>query len=161
MNKKRDRKCPFDECYLPDNNSKYTIQLLYLMVSGLFLIKDSKEFTFFSILMFVAPILLDLVYTTLKGKAYNVISKIYIGFNSLIVVFCVVGMYGVFVDKGSTFAVSDTVMIYPGLSFDKKFLLIPMAVDLFIPIMMHRACPSKKTKQMVEYGRERRKAGNV
>lgn len=152
-----ERKCPYEECYLPDNNTKYLIQFAYLFASGLFLIKDSKEFTFFSVLMFVAPILLDLVYTRFKGKLYTIINWIYIALNSCIAVFCFAGMFGFFVDNCDSFAIADSAMVFSGLTFGKKLLLIPMVVDLLIPIMMHRACPSKKTKEMVEFGREHRK----
>lgn len=161
MNKKRDRKCPFEECYLPDNNTKYIIQLAYLFASMLFLIKDSKEFTFFSVLMFVAPILLDLAYTTFKGKIYATLSTVFITVNACIAVFCFTGMFGFFVDSGETFAINANAMVWPGWEFDKKYLLIPMVIDLLIPIVMHKACPSKKSKAMVEFGREHRKAGNL
>lgn len=111
--------------------------------------------------MFVAPILLDLAYTTFKGKIYAVISVLFIALNACIAVFCFTGMIGFFVDSGDAFAINVNSMVWPGLVINKKYLLIPMIVDLFIPIMMHKACPSKKTKAMVEFGREHRKAGNL
>lgn len=161
MSGKKARKCPFEECYLPDNNVKYIIQAVYLLVSCIFLIKDSSEFTFFSVLMFVAPILLDLVYTKFDGKLYAYISRFYITINTAIAVFCFTGMCGFFVDKGTSFAIHSSSMIWPGVSFAKRVLLVPMIIDLLIPVMMHRACPCKKTKEFVEFGREHRKAGSV
>lgn len=157
---KKERKCPYDECYLPDNNAKYIIQLVYLAVSALFLIKDCKEFTFFSVLMFIAPIILDLVYTTFKGKLYTIISYLFLFTNTCIALFCFAGMFGFFVDNESTFAINNNSMLLPGMIIDKKLLLVPMFINLMIPMMMHKACPTKKTKAMVKFGREHRKAGN-
>lgn len=152
--------CPYEECYLPDNNVKYIIQFVYLIASGLFLIKKSEEFTFFSVFLFIAPILLDLVYTRFRGKLYTTINWFYIIINASIALFCFAGMFGFFVDGGEFFAVSGEAMVCAGKMFKKKCLLIPMTIDLLVPVMMHRACPSKKTKEMVEFGREHRKAGS-
>lgn len=159
MSGKRATKCPYEECYLPNNNVKYFVQLAYLIVSFLFLIKDSKEFTFFSLLMFVAPILLDLVYTHFRGKLYRTVSIFYIVINVAIGLFCFAGMFGFFVDMEEAFAVSETSLFLPKACFSKKVLLVPMALDLLIPAMMHKACPTKKSKAIVEFGREQRKAG--
>ena len=156
----KERKCPYNECYLPNNNIKYIIQLVYLAASALFLIKDCKEFTFFSVLMFIAPIILDLAYTTFKGKLYTTISYFFLFINSCIALFCFAGMFGFFVDNEVAFAINNNSMLWPGTIIDKKLLLIPMFVNLMIPMMMHKACPTKKTKAMVEFGREHRKVGN-
>lgn len=135
--------------------------MAYLLVSGLYLIIDETEFTFFAILMFTAPILLDLTSTTLNGVAYDAIRKVYIVMNAAIVVFCFTGMFGFFIDMGNSFSVKETSMFLSGMSIPKKWFLWPLGAELVIPIIMYNACPTKKTKKIIEYGRERRKAGNV
>ena len=161
MSGKGGRRCPYKECYLPDNNAKYWIQMAYLLVSGLYLVMDEKAFTFFSILMFTAPILLDLASTTLNGRAYNFIYKAYIFMNAAIAVFCLSGMFGFFVDAGGSFSVKEGSMILEGVNIPKKWFLWPLVAELFIPIMMYNACPTKKTREIIEYGREQRKAGSL
>lgn len=159
MSDKGNRKCPYIKCYLPDDNKKYIVQFGYLALSIVFLIKDSAEFTFFSILMFTAPILIDLISTDLKGKIFNSIKNLYILVNGGFVVFCIAGLGGFFIDDVNNFSIIKSAMILPGASFDKKYLLIPMVFDLLIPITMFYACPSKKMKETIKQGRQQRKAG--
>jgi hypothetical protein len=122
---------------------------------------DETEFTFFAILMFTVPVLLDLVSTELDGKLYIGISKIYITINTCLAIFSFAGMFGFFVDMGNVFAVAEKSMIFPGSSFSKKYLLLPLAVDVLIPVMMYHACPSKKTKRIIEHGHDQRKVGSA
>lgn len=161
MSGKGGKKCPYGECYLPDNNNKYWLQLAYLSISVLILIKDETAFTFFSLLMFTAPILLDLTSTKLNGKVYNVLNKIYILLNSVIAVFCFSGMFGLFVDNGTAFALSEGTILSAEMSMEKRYLLIPLVLDLIIPIIMHNACPSKNSKEIIEIVRQQGKVGNV
>lgn len=151
------RKCPYKECYLPDNNNKYWVQLVYLIISVAILIKNEKEFTFFSLLMFTAPILMDLTSTRFEGKLYNAIGNGYIILNTVIAVFCLLGMFGLFVDNGSTFSVDESAMVFAGAQMEKKTLLWPMVLDLLIPTVMYNACPSKRAKKILE--KQQRKVG--
>ena len=161
MSSKGGRKCPYKECYLPNNNKKYLYQFVYLLVSGLYLLVDENEFTFFAILMFTAPILLDLVSTELDGKLYRFFSGLYITINTALAVFSFAGMFGLFVDVGNAFAITEKAMLLANASCPKKFLLIPLTIDLFIPLMMYHACPSKNNRLIIECAREQRKVGSA
>lgn len=153
------RKCPYKDCYLPDNNNKYWVQFVYLIISVAVLIKNEKEFTFFSLLMFTVPIVLDLTSTSFNGWVYKVIGLGFIILNTAIAVFCLLGMIGFFVDDGSTFSVGTSVMVFAGKKFDKKLLLWPMVSDLFIPVVMYSACPSKRMKKVFDIQQQQRKVG--
>ena len=155
------RSCPYRECFLPENNNKYWVQLAYLCVSMLFLISNEKEFTFFSLLMFTAPILLDLTSTTIDGILFKWIFWIFSAMNAVIAVFCVSGMFGVFEDAGSAFVVTGTSMLFPEMSIDKRLFLVPLILNVCIPVMMVFACPTKSSKKVVNRVREERKAGSV
>lgn len=159
MSGKRGPKCPYAECYLPDNNRKYWVQLVYLLVSILLLVKNPKECTFFSLLMFTAPILIDLSSTELRGKLYRVIQIVFLILNILLIVFCVAGLGGVILDNSKNFLVCSTAMFFSGQRIDKRFFLIPMFLDLLVPVVMFYACPSKKARGIIVTGQKQRKDG--
>lgn len=140
----KNRKCPFNECLLPDNNKKYVIQFIYLIVSAALLATDVSQFTFFSILMFTVPIVIDLASTDSKSKVYTVIRWLFLALNLLYVAFCIAGMGGFFVDKRESFEVVNTALIFPQKVIPKITLFYVLASDLVIPVMMLFACPTKK-----------------
>ena len=159
--KEKQTLCEYKECYLPENNNKYIVQFGYLLFSGIYLIADKEEFTFFSLLMFTLPIILDLVYNSFPVKLYKKINTLYLFINIVIGIFCFMGMVGIFVDSGDGFYFSDNSLLLPGKGFEKKYLLFPLCANMLIPIMMYYANPSKSTKWLIKRGRERRKVGNT
>jgi hypothetical protein len=146
---KREHICPYEECYLPDNNNKYWVQVVFLVISGTVLIAKKSDFTFFSILMFVAPSVMDLIGTKLRSRIYNVIRRIFVTLNVVIIVFCACGLAGFFVDGGETFYISAEAVILGGVGFNKKYILFLMLANLVSPILMITASPCKKSKVML------------
>lgn len=159
MSGKKGHKCPYAECYLPDNNRKYWVQLVYLLVSILLLVKNPKECTFFSLLMFTAPILIDLASTELRGKLFKAIQIVFLVINVALIAFCAAGLGGLFLDNRKNFYIRSTAMLLPGQIIDKRFFLIPMFLDLLVPAVMFYACPSKKVKEIIMFGQKQRKEG--
>jgi len=74
-------------------------------------------------------------------------------------VFCLLGMFGLFIDNGGSFAVDSSAMVFAGIQIEKKVLLIPMVLDVLIPAVMYNACPSKRTKKIIEASQQQRKVG--
>jgi len=50
-------------------------------------------------------------------------------------------------------------MVFAGIQIEKKVLLIPMVLDVLIPAVMYNACPSKRTKKIIEASQQQRKVG--
>lgn len=161
MREKKETLCEYKECYLPENNNKYKVQFGYLLFSGVYLIADKTEFTFFSLLMFTLPIILDLVYNSFPVKLYKKINNFFLIVNIAIGIFCFMGMVGIFVDNGEGFYFSNNSLLLPGKGFTKEYLLFPLAANMTIPIMMYYANPSKSTKWLIKRGREQRKVGST
>ena len=161
MSRKKERLCEYDTCYLPDNNNKYWLQFVYLLFSGLYLISDKTAFTFFALLMFTVPIILDLASSNFPVKLFRVINNFYLTVNSVIICFCGLGMVGVFIDTGDCFCFSEKSLLMPGMGFEKTILLVPLTVNMLIPVLMYNASPSKKTRWIIKQSRERRKVGSL
>ncbi len=143
------KKCPYVKCYLPDNNNKYLLQLIYLSISFLLLLKDENKFTFFSILMYTAPILIDLITCDIPGTKARWFRIVFIVINSIVCFISVLGLAEVLEDNGAQFCICQTYMVLPGLSFPKKCILFPMASSLGIPLMMFVSNPTQRSKQTI------------
>lgn len=144
-------RCAYNECMLPDNNSKFLIQLFYLVISICFLFKSSSDFTFFAILMYTAPILLDLIYAGMHGIVFRVIKGVFITFNAVIIAFCFLGLFGVVVDLGDKFQVIETALLLSAYSIEKKKLVYPLLFELLVPISMFIGSPNRNAKKAVEF----------
>lgn len=144
-------KCAYPECMLPESNTKYLIQIFYLSISILFLFKSSSDFTFFAILMYSAPVLLDLAYSGMKGVVWGTIKFIFIVLNGVVVSLCFLGLFGVLIDADNSFEVVETALLFPGVSIEKKELVIPMFFELLVPVSMYIGSPTKNTKKAVEF----------
>lgn len=145
------RVCQFDQCYLPDNNKRFCFQLAYLFIGLGVLVKNPSEFTFFSLLLYTAPILLDLISTDLKGKLFKGLRIGYIVFNGIIVTFCLLGVFGFLTDENTVFKVVATSLVFPGLSIEKTKLAYPMMIDILIPVVLYVACPNKSMKKVIDF----------
>jgi len=144
-------RCAYNECMLPDNNSKYLIQLFFLVISICFLFKSSSDFTFFAILMYTAPILLDLIYAGMQGSVFGLIKNIFIVFNAVIIAFCFLGLFGVVIDLGDKFQVIETALVLSAYSVEKKKFVYPMLFELLVPISMYIGSPNRNAKKAVEF----------
>lgn len=144
-------KCAYNECMLPNDNSKFAIQFFYLLVSILFLFKSASSFTFFAILMYTAPILLDLVYTGMSNIIFRIVKTVFLVFNAFLIVFCFLGLFGFIVDRGSSFQVASTSLIIPNFYVDKVELAKPLLAELIVPVSMFFGSPNKRAKAAIEY----------
>lgn len=54
-------KCAYDACQLPDNNNRFILQGVYILIGIFVLLSDSKNFTYFQTMLFIFPILIDIV----------------------------------------------------------------------------------------------------
>lgn len=128
---------------------------------GLFVLwKNTAEFTFFPIFMFSAPIVMDLVSTRLKGKLFKAMQIFFVCINVVLVIFCSAGISGLLVDSGANFAFADTSVVLQSVSFTKRFLVIPLLLDLIVPITMVYACPTKKMMETIKVSQRQRKGVN-
>ena len=141
--------CAYNGCMLPANNRRYLIQFIYLAISVIFLFRDSGAFTFFAVMMYVFPILLDLAASPLRGKVFKTIRYVLVAANALALVFCLSGLFGFFIDDGEAFSIVKTAMIGPGLSFSKKKLIVPMVIELLVPIILYFGSPTKKSMHVI------------
>ena len=151
--------CSYKECQLPDNNKKFIVQLIYLGLSIFVLNKSAHEFTFYSVIMFTAPILLDLWSSQFNGRLYEFIRILFLILNGFVAMLCAAGMFGLLADCGDTFVVVPSAIVGAEYVIYKRHLIYLMLADLLIPIIMAVACPTKAMKEVSDFIAETRKDG--
>lgn len=137
--------CPYEECGLPTSNWKYSVQAVYLLACFCVLIKNSIEFSFVSMGLFAAPILLDLCSTELFGKWFKGFRKIFISYNTVIICFCIFGIIGILQDNNNIFIVPSNALIFADYWISKTVFVVLLLPDLIVPLVLRVACPTKQS----------------
>lgn len=143
--------CAYDSCMLPNSNKKFLIQLLYLTISVFFLFMNPSDFSFFAIFMYIFPIMLDLVTSEIKGTIFQVVRWLFVIPNAVAVVFCFLGLGGFFVDGGDMFSIIETSLIFPRQIIEKTQLVVPMILELFVPIVLYFGSPTRKRSRVLAF----------
>lgn len=137
--------CPYEECVLPTSNWKYNAQAVYLIVSLGILCANRTAFSFVSIGLFAAPVLLDLCSTELFGKFYKAFKQVLAVYNTGILGACLCGIGGLLQDTGDMFVVPNTSVILANYWISKTVFVFLLLPDLIVPLVLCKACPTKKT----------------
>ena len=114
-------------------------------------LKAHQVLLFFAILMYTAPILLDLVYTGMSNIIFRIVKTVFLVFNAFLIVFCFLGLFGFIVDRGSSFQVASTSLIIPNFYVNKVELAKPLLAELIVPVSMFFGSPNKRAKDAIEY----------
>lgn len=142
--------CHYGRCWLPKNNYKYLWQVCLLAVSVAVLMKEAGSFSFFSIFLFVSPIMVDILTIELEGTTCTVFRWIFGVVNVVLLVFCVLGFADVIVDNGSYFAFVSTFMVLKGFSVKKAHMGIVLVLDILVPFVFLLGAPSQKKLNMLD-----------
>lgn len=151
MHGKNMRACVYDECKLPENNNRYWLQLICLVLSLFCMLINIKSFSFLSIFIYTVPITIDIFYADYQIKWLNVLRTLFLVLNITIVIFCAIGLFGFFVDDGSSISIVETSVVYAGWGFNKNKLVAPLVLDLLVPVSMIFGCPNKKTAHAIQF----------
>ncbi len=142
--------CEYSHCWLPKDNKRYGWQLAYLIVSLCILLADKKNFTFFPIFLFIAPVFLDLMSSELKTATIEAIRKIFGLYNSVLLITCILGAAGFVQADEATFFIVSTSLIFPGKAVSKEIIGYILLPDLIVPIIFWIGAPCQKAKMVLK-----------
>lgn len=154
-------KCVYEKCGLPKNNNKYAWQVAYLFVSLAYLLKDSRQFNFFSLFLFVMPVLMDLLFGPFEGRFLRAVRKIAITINMVLILVCILGLFSIIVDSGESFEIVSTAMIFANFSIKKSAMIGPLVADLVVPFMYFKGAPNQQTMKVKREISEAHKRGGA
>jgi hypothetical protein len=151
------RKCPYTNCLLPKDNKQYFIQIAYLFIIYCVLIKDESQFNFLSILLFVTPIVFDLTNNKLRINWLDKIRIVFALINILLIIFCLLGVFGIFIDRSTYFETLGTLLIFKNIIISKTCLSYLLIFDIFIPSLYYFGMPNQsiiKTRNIFMFAKE-------
>lgn len=144
------RFCQYGRCWLPEKNTKYLIQAAYMFISAAMLFKEKPAFTFYATLLLIAPALLDVVTTELKSPFLNSIRRAFIVLDSLLVIFCILGIGGILQDNGDYFLISEKFLYFPGAAVRKEHAGLFILINILVPIGFWIGSPCQDTLHTLE-----------
>lgn len=147
-------KCEYNECKLPKTNRRFLIQTIYLIISALIFLKNAEDFTFFPILMYTAPIIIDLCYNDVEIKFIEIIKWFFIALNLILGIFCILGWNGIIIDNGDSFSLVETALIDVDFVINKHWLFWPLCSNILVPIIFFFGCPTQKVNKVIKFFRK-------
>lgn len=138
-------KCIYQNCKLPENNKRYGVQAAYLFLSLTYLLKDTAQFNFFSLALFVMPVLMDLYFGSLEGGILSLIRICFIILNTVLILICVLGFFSVIVEIEDSFVVTSTAVIFANYSIPKCYIAWLLPIELLIPLIYWKGAPNQQT----------------
>lgn len=136
-------KCPYAVCQLPDNNKRYIFQFIYILVGILVLLSEPENFTYFQMLLFISPILMDVVCSGPKNPlAYFIRWAVGI-VDAIIILICFLGLGGVIVQDTTSYSLIETMLLFGGIKFKKSVIATLLIVNLIIPVIYYTYSPCK------------------
>ena len=110
----------------------------------------TEDFTFFQTFLFLAPVALDLLNTSLKTKVLNGVRIVFGILDAALLISCFLGMINkVFEDTGTGFAVSESFLYFSGVEIEKTVVGIVIALNLLVPILFYIGSPCQQTMKML------------
>lgn len=143
--------CHYGQCQLSKDNRKYVCQVIFFIISIGILLKNRNDFSFLSIFLFVAPIMVDILTTDLKkSKTCTAIRWIFGFLNAVLLIGCFFGFANVIIDSGDYFTLLSTFMFFGGISIKKEGVALALAIDILVPVVFFFGVPSQATLRMLE-----------
>ena len=146
-----DGSCIYEECQIPESNARYGWYLAYIGVGLAVLFYSVEAFTFFQTFLFIAPVFLDLLNTKLHYSALNVVRTFLGVIDAVVLVGCVLGFAGIFIDKGASFATSESFLFLQGAEVPKTSMGIVLALNTMVPVIFGIGSPCKKLCTRVKH----------
>ncbi len=145
--------CYYGRCWLPKNNKKYFWQAIIIAFSVIMLFVSDESFTFFPLFLVTSPVMLDIINTDLRSKICNVVRVLFGILNGFLLFFSFLGFANVFVDTGSSFALNQTFMFWPGLAIQKQYIGFAALLNIAVPLIFSISAPCQAALHTMEEDR--------
>ena len=138
-------KCAYDACQLPDNNNRFILQGVYILIGIFVLLSDSKNFTYFQTMLFIFPILIDIVCSGPTNRLAWVVRWVIEVADTLIMIVCFLGLGGIIVQDDASYFIIESMLLFGGFRIDKGFIAVLLIANLSIPAAYYNYSPCKKS----------------
>lgn len=141
-------KCSHSVCQLPDNNNRFILQGVYILIGVCVLLSKPENFTYFQTMLFISPILIDIV----CSGPNNLLARIVrwgIGIiDTIIILICFLGLGGIIVQDTTSYFLVETMLLFGGIKFKKAHIAVLLVINLIIPVIYYTYSPCKTTAKI-------------
>ncbi len=154
------RKCEYTHCIAAEINDKrsYIVKGVVFILGYVIIIKSSSAFNFASIILLLVPAFVDNYRPLIKAfgiKPLLWIDRLVKTCNLIVILFCVCGLIGFIIDKGTSFEIINTSLIGKGFSVNKSWVACAMLINLFQTIIMGVFVPNKFDAVVLESNKKK------
>lgn len=141
-------KCPYADCPVPENNNRFLLQIVYILIGIFVLLSKPENFTYFQTILFLAPILIDIVCSGPDNFIAYCVRWI-IGVADVFIIFiCILGLGGIVEETDSAYYLVHSMLLLGGISITKNFIGVLLIANLAIPVAYYFYTPCKATMKV-------------
>ena len=138
-------KCLHGECQLPDNNYRFIWQGVYVAVGVFVLLSDPGNFTYFQTMLFLAPVLIDIVYSGPQNRFVRMVRWGIGAMDVIVMVVCFLGLGGIIVQDTEGYIIVDSMLLFGGFRIEKAAIAVVLVLNILIPAAYYTCSPCKKS----------------
>jgi hypothetical protein len=130
-------------------------QAIYIIIGLCVLLSSAETFTFFQLMLFTAPILIDIVCTNPGGLPMEIVRWGVGTIDAAIVVLSLLGLGGIVVLDADKVSFISTMLIFGGVSFSKEIVGGLLLVNLVVPVAYYHGSPCRpSSKTTTNHGKK-------
>lgn len=141
-------KCSYNACQLPDNNSRFIWQGIYILVGIFVLLSNPQNFTYFQTILFIAPVLIDIVCSGPANKVARIVRWIIGSVDVVIMIICFLGLGGIVIQDSNSYFIVESMILFGGFKISKTIMAILLIVNLMIPVAYYTCSPCKQSERI-------------
>lgn len=141
-------KCSYDVCQLPDNNSRFIAQGVYVVIGIFVLLSNSQSFTYFQTILFIAPVLIDIVCSGPNNKVAWIVRLVIGTVDTIIMIICFLGLGGIVLQDSNNYFIVKSMILFGGVEIPKVIIAVFLVINLLIPVAYFTCSPCKQSERM-------------
>lgn len=140
-------KCTYDACQLPDNNNRFILQGLYILIGIFVLLSNPESFTYFQTMLFVFPILIDIICSGPINRFARGVRWVIGIADTFIVIVCFLGLGGIIIQDTESYLFVESMLIFGGIAIGKIHIAVLLIANLIIPFAYYSYSPCKRSEK--------------
>lgn len=136
-------------CVLPDNNYAHLAMFVFLLISVFIMMSNFKLVTCLSVLFFVIPQIIGLIFLKLKIIWLNRIRVIALVISVCVACFCLLEWAGALTDQGDYYMIAVTSMAFACGHIPKQIIVYSLFTQPAISFMLYFGIPTKQSLALI------------
>lgn len=139
------RKCPYKYCAVPENNTVFLFEAIYMLVASIALINFPGTMTTFSVILLLFPAILELGFAKSKNIVISIVIWIFRLADGFVIILCFLALASIIEYRGTEFFVPSSAIFLPeACLLPKKVFAGILIANLIPPLTYYFGNPCQK-----------------